>query len=93
VKLESLEVEQLKGNFWKRGGWSHQEDAESQRLKNTTIKFEDAALAVTLDQNAKSVALQADKLSDSDVAALLEALQRRDNDNDADAGDNWMASL
>jgi len=37
---------------------------------------------LALNQNAKSVALHADKLSESEAAALLEALQSSNNNND-----------
>ena len=77
----------------KDGGWGHEEEAELERLKNTSIKFEDTALATALDQNAKSVALHADKLSESEAAALLQALQRRNNNDDKDAGDNQRGVL
>jgi len=77
--------------------WGHNEEAELQRLKSTEIKFEDAALAVALDQNAKSVARHADKLSDMEAAALINALQQRNNNNNnnagTDGGDNQLGIL
>ena len=76
----------------KDGGWGHEDEAELERLKNTSIKFEDTALAVALDQNAKSVTLHADKLSESDAAALIVALHKR-NDNNNNDGDNQFGTI